>query len=361
MHQGEISEDCLYLNVWSPESSGRHPVMFWIHGGGFKSGSSATALVDGEAMARKGIVVVTINYRVGVLGFLAHPELSKESAAHVSGNYGLLDQIAALQWVQTNIEAFGGDPARVTVAGQSAGAMSVLILAASPLTKGLFHQAIAQSGNIDGSRLLADAETAGAKFMAAKGARTVHEMRAMSVAKLIAPVPQVPGPNGPVLDRWLLQDEHTRDIATLTGWTADEGSAGVNYSKASESQKEYWREQQMLSLFMWAKQRAAASKTPVYTYFWNHAPPGPMKRLYGAFHSSEMFYMFDNLGKAERPWTPADREIAEKVSNYWANFILTGNPNGTGLPKWPAFDSERPVTMELGDRFMPRPISGAAK
>ncbi len=167
MHQGEYSEDCLYLNVWTErrDAARKRPVLVWIYGGAFTGGSSAVALYDGEALARKGLVVVTFNYRVGVLGFLAHPELTRESKFHASGNYGLLDQIAALRWVQTNIAAFGGDPRRVTIGGQSAGAASVHILTASPLAKGLFHRAIAQSGSGlgNGARPLPEAETEGVK------------------------------------------------------------------------------------------------------------------------------------------------------------------------------------------------------
>lgn len=405
MHQGDYSEDCLYLNVWTAgkEATDKRPVLVWIYGGAFTGGSTAVALYDGEALARKGLVVVTINYRVGVLGFLAHPELTKESDVRASGNYGLLDQIAALRWVQKNIAAFGGDPKRVTIGGQSAGAMSVHILMASPLAKGLFHQAIAQSGSGLGnrSRPLSEAEAEGVKFVQAKGAPSIKELRAMPVATLTARVEGAPFRSSPVMDGWLLPDQVTaifaqgkqNDVTTLTGWTADEGSSNANYGKrtpeefereirqrngamadeflklypastqeqASQSQKAMARDQNLVSTFLWARERAKTANTRVYTYYWDHVPPGPKKEIYQAFHSAELPYVFNSLKRANRPWEAVDRSIAETVSSYWANFVAAGDPNGTGLSKWPAFDADNPVTMELGDKFAPRPITDPAR
>jgi para-nitrobenzyl esterase len=401
MHQGEYSEDCLYLNVWTAgrDAARTRPVLVWIYGGAFTGGSSAVALYDGEALARKGLVVVTFNYRVGVLGFLAHPELTRESKFHASGNYGLLDQIAALRWVQTNIAAFGGDPRRVTIGGQSAGAASVHILTASPLAKGLFHQAIAQSGSGlgNGARPLPEAETEGVKFVNAKGARSMKDLRALPVTALAAHVEGVPFQSSPVMDGWLLPDQVSamfsqgkqNDVATLTGWTADEGSYAEDYGKrtpeeferdirrqtgdmadealrlypasgqqrAGESQVAMARDQNLISTFLWARQRAITAKTRVYTYYWDHVPPGPKQEVYQAFHSAELPYVFDSLKRANRPWEAIDRSIAATTSSYWANFVATGDPNGKGLPKWPPFDANDPLTMELGDRFAPRPIA----
>ncbi len=401
MDQSERSEDCLYLNVWTAGTAGKRPVLLWIHGGGFDQGSASVALYNGENLARKGIVVVTINYRLGIFGFLAHPELTRESATHSSGNYGLMDAIAALQWVKANIAAFGGDPARVTIGGQSAGAMAVHALLASPLAKGLFHGAITQSGTRIGNmqRPLADAEQDGVKFQAAKGAKSLKDLRAMPVYQLMAQAEGATFRWGPVVDGSLLPDTVSaifaqgkqNDVATLTGWCADEGSNAPKYGKRTpeeferearrppagdladeflklypastpgQSQIESARAMNMVSTFLWARQRAANSKTPVYTYLWDHPLPGPKRDLYQAFHSSELPYMFNNLISGIRPWEPADYPIAEKTASYWANFVKAGNPNGEGLPQWPAFDAMVPVTMELGDRFEARPIADAAQ
>ena len=405
MHQGESSEDCLYLNVWtaSQDATVKRPVLVWIYGGAFTGGSTAVAVYDGETLARKGLVVVTVNYRVGVLGFLAHPELTKESDGKASGNYGLLDQIAALAWVRRNIAAFGGDPTRVTICGQSAGAASVHILTASPLAKGLFHQAIAQSGSGLGDRFptLPAAEAEGVKFAKAKGASSIQELRAMPVATLTARAEGAPFRSSPVMDGWLLPAQvraifaqgKQNDVATLTGWTADEGSYSQSYGKltpqeferdirlrtgslaieftklypvstqqqASESQKASARDQNLIATFLWAKERARTAKTPVYTYYWDHAQPGPKKEVYGAFHSGELPYVFNSLKRANRPWEAIDRSIAETTSSYWANFVATGNPNGPGLAKWPAFDGNNAVTMELGDQFAARQVAEPSK
>jgi len=226
----------------------KRPVLVWIYGGAFTGGSTAVAVYDGETLARKGLVVVTVNYRVGVLGFLAHPELTKESDGKASGNYGLLDQIAALAWVRRNIAAFGGDPTRVTICGQSAGAASVHILTASPLAKGLFHQAIAQSGSGLGDRFptLPAAEAEGVKFAKAKGASSIQELRAMPVATLTARAEGAPFRSSPVMDGWLLPAQvraifaqgKQNDVATLTGWTADEGSYSQSYGKLTPQEFE---------------------------------------------------------------------------------------------------------------------------
>jgi para-nitrobenzyl esterase len=419
MDQNERSEDCLYLNVWTTGTEGHRPVLVWIHGGGFDQGSTSVALYDGQAMARRGVVVVTINYRLGIFGFLAHPELTKESEHHVSGNYGILDQVAALRWVKANIATFGGDPKQVTVAGQSAGAAAVQILTASPLGAGLFHQTIAQSGwgLTSTSRSLIDAEADGIRFMTAKGATSLRELRAMPPYLLMAPITPAENPPlrwGPIVDGWLLPESVSAiyaegkqsDVATLTGWCADEGSADAKYGKrtaeeveqairrprgsntagffgiaplgdhadeflmlyplstpelASQSQRESLRDQDMMSTFVWAKQRSAHAKTPVFTYLWDRPLPGHDRDLYGAFHSSELPYVFDSLSSVKRPWEPYDHEIAQQTQSYWANFIKNGNPNGPGLPEWPAFDANSAVTMELGEHVHAREIADPAK
>jgi para-nitrobenzyl esterase len=320
MTHGKISEDCLFLNVWTPAKSPseRRPVFFYIYGGGFSEGSGAVPVYDGEGLARKGLVVVTANYRIGVLGFLAHPELSKESDSKVSGNYGLLDQIAALRWVQKNIAAFGGDPHRVTIAGQSAGGMSVHSLIASPLAKGLFHRAIVQSGGSSvggggialGVRTLADAEADGLKFAALKGTNSLAELRDMSWQKLTETAPTMEaGKDGsffirfsPIVDGYLLPASvreimargKQNDVPVLTGVNAGElgglmmpqgpvtvesfiGRTRQTYgSLADELLKLYPattdreaavvqtlsnRGQALVSLYLWAMERARTSRT----------------------------------------------------------------------------------------------------
>jgi len=413
MDQNERSEDCLYLNVWTEGIAGKRPVLVWIHGGGFDQGSTSVALYNGEALARKGIVVVTINYRLGVFGFFAHPELTKESGTHSSGNYGLQDTLAALEWVKANIAAFGGDPTQVTIGGQSAGAIAVHALIASPLAKGLFRGAIAQSGSTIADLLhsLADAEKDGVKFQQTKGVGSLKELRAMPVYQLMAQVEGAPFQWFPVVDGFLLPDTvsamiaqgNQNDVAMLTGWCADEGSIDPTYGKLtpeefdrevrrpsvagpasffgltpagdladeflklypastpSKSQIDSARAENMVSTFLWAKHRAAHSKTPVYTYLWDHPLPGPKRDLYRVFHSTELPYVFNSLASVKRPWEPADYTIAEKTTSYWANFVKTGNPNGDGLANWPPFDGDTPVTMELGDRFEVQPIADAAQ
>jgi para-nitrobenzyl esterase len=401
---GTVSEDCLYLNVWTaaPAAGEKYPVAVHFHGGAFTDGSGSVPVYDGENLAKKDVVVVTVNYRVNVLGFFAHPELTKESEHHSSGNYGLLDQLAALEWVRRNAAAFGGDPKRITVMGQSAGAMSVHYLTASPLAKGLFARAIAQSGaNVEqgpGKRL-AQAERDGVRFTESKGAHSIAELRAMPADALL---PATGGAGfGPIVDGWFLPmsvDEvfaqgHESDVATLTGWDFDEGSFNANYGKASaeefrkqirrdggsqaealvtlylastqaeaeESQKALARERAMVSMYLWAARRAKTGKTAVYTYLFTHVMPGPARDRYLAFHSSELPYVFNNLNQSSRPWTQEDRKIAEAVSDYWVNFIRTGDPNGKGLPEWPAFREGSATIMELGERMGPRPIASPAK
>ena len=403
-----ISEDCLYLNVWTAanNSNERRPVFFWMHGGGYTEGTGAVPVYDGEALARKGLVVVTVNYRLGVLGFLSHPELSRESDHNASGNYGTLDQIAALEWVQKNIAAFGGDPNRVTIAGQSAGANSVHNLTASPLAKRLFHRAIAESGSgvVANNRTLtlAEAEKAGVQFSESKGARSLAELRAMSWQDLVGGTRSGNASNfRTVVDGWVLPETvesvfargKQNDVPTLTGLTADEGSSAPDYGmipadafvkqvrqrfgdladailklypfssdeQAGMAEKMSAREQGRVSMYLWAASRAKTAKTKAFTYYWTHAEPGPDEKRYGAFHTSEVPYVFNTLSKSSRPWTAADRKIAETLGAYWANFAATGDPNGKGLPLWPAFTVTVPQTMELGEKFGTHSVADTAK
>ncbi len=398
-----VSEDCLYLNVWTAAKAGeKRPVAVHFHGGAFTDGSGNVPVYDGENLAKKGLVVVTVNYRVNVFGFFVHPELTQESEHHSAGNYGLLDQLVALAWIQRNIAAFGGDPKRVTIMGQSAGAASVHYLTASPLAKGLFVRAIAQSGaglRQGPGKTLAQAEQDGVRFAGSKDAHSIAELRAMPADSIL---PASGGAGfGPILDGWFLHksvDEifaqgEQNDVATLAGWCNDEGSFSANYGKttaeefqkqirreggaqadallalypastqaeAADSQKAFARERAVLSTYLWAVRRAKTGKTPVYTYLFTHVMPGPEQPRYMAFHSSELPYVFNNLDKSQRPWTPADRKIADAMSDYWVNFIRTGDPNGKSLEKWPAFNETSATTMELGDHMGPRPIATPEK
>ena len=403
--QGAVSEDCLYLNIWTAAKSSKekHPVVVYIPGGAFTGGSGNVPVYDGGNLAKRELVVVTINYRVGVIGFLAHPELTMESEKNSSGNYGLLDQVAALEWIKRNIPVFGGDPTRVTIMGQSAGAASVHYLTASPLAKGLFVRAIAQSGSNawtgPGERL-ASAEETGIRFAKAKNAASLAALRAMSAADLVASA-EDEFHFLPIVDGWFLPksgDEifaagEQSDVATLTGWVADEGSFSDDYGKVPveefrkrvrqqagahsdeilklypasteaegvESQKIFMRDMSMVSMYLWAMKRGKTGKTNVYTYLFIHPQPGTTKDRYQTFHSSELPYIFDNLNQSPRPWEAQDQKITETMSNYWTNFIATGDPNGRGLPKWQSL-SERPEeTMELGDTMGSRPTTDRAK
>lgn len=391
---GAVSEDCLTLNVWSPGGTKR-PVLVWIHGGGFLEGSGALPLYDGERLAREGIVVVTINYRVGALGFMAHPELTAESKDHASGNYGLLDQIAALRWIRANVAAFGGDPKRVTVAGESAGAFSVHALLASPLARGLVDRAIIQStsGVVGyGSTPLVDAERAGAEWAASIGAKSLAELRALDATKLVG------GRFGLVVDGWSLpEDPDTApraDVPVLTGFNADENSfipqiyGGMNAeaftafarqsygdladevlrlypagtdAEAKRSQIESARDRGRVSMHLWAEARAKRSKSPAYTYYFDREIPWPAHPEFGAFHGAEIPYVFGTLDRLDRPWTAADRKLSDLMIGYWARFVKTGDPNGAGAPRWPAFNAAAPSTMRIEDPTAPRPVADAER
>jgi para-nitrobenzyl esterase len=384
-----ISEDCLYLNVWTGAKSPRdkRPVLVWIYGGGFVSGGAGVPIYDGEAMAKKGIIFVSINYRVGVFGFFAHPELTKESPNHASGNYGLMDQIAGLKWVQHNIAAFGGDPNNVTIAGQSAGSTSVNCLVATPLAKGLFQKAIAESGAsfIRQSPSLATAEAEGQRLMHAMNLASIGDLRAVPAEALQQ---QQGNLRGPIIDGYVLPDAvfnifaagKENKISLLTGWNEDEGllfgpienaedfsreiraKYGVNAgnllryypaqtdSQARVSQMNLWRDIIFgVENYTFANVEAGRG-AKVWVYRFRRKPPATGEYLkYGAFHTAEVPYAYNNLQFVNRPWTPVDRTLADLMSSYWANFVRNGNPNGKGLPVWDAYRSglERVMFLDV--------------
>jgi para-nitrobenzyl esterase len=395
----QTSEDCLYLNVWTPSAGGRAklPVLVWIHGGGFTNGSASMPLYWGDRLARRGIVVVTVSYRLGAFGFLAHPELSAETAQKSSGNYAFLDQVAALQWVQRNIGAFGGDPDRVTIAGQSAGAMSVNILMASPLAKGLFHRAIGQSGGffepvqLAPQYLLANAEKDGVAFAASLGATSLDALRRVpSEALLKANAGRI---SHPVIDRHVLprtpfevfSERRQAPVPLLAGVNAEEARSLSNVSKVTASSfaaditktfgplppplleaypfksDDEARAARIAfetdlrfgwNMWTWARLHAAAG-APVFSYRFAQKPPFPQNSPYadwGPAHFAELWYMFDHLDQAPWSWRAEDRRLAEGMAAYWVNFVKTGTPNGSGLPTWPGFAGPAGPVLVLSDK-----------
>jgi carboxylesterase type B len=464
-----MSEDCLTLNLWTAAAAAaeRRPVLVWIYGGGFRVGTGASPRYDGEALAREGLVVVTFNYRLGALGFLATEELSAESPDGSSGNYGLLDQIAALRWVRRNIASFGGDPDRVCIAGQSAGAGSVNFLAMSPLAAGLFHRAIAQSHAryardpelrylATSYRTLPDAEAAGAVYAAARKAPTLAQLRALPWQKLVdADAVDAAVETGssakpplfrPVLDGAVVphgyEETYTKglqnDVDYLAGGNLDESgaipeaafaafrAAGAKASRpgmppvhvtldgfraaarqkfgtmaeefltlypaetddeAARASNAAVRDNARVSTYLWASEWTRHATRPVRTYFWTHRSPingGDPRR---ASHGSEIDYVFGNLAPGVADWTDADRATARRMTRYWANFAATGDPNrtdpdgvgdtggtdaaavttatgdpeGTGLPHWPAFTTDAESVMELGTGYAPIPLAEPAR
>lgn len=389
---GDISEDCLFLNVWAPaRRRDASPVLVWIHGGGFNSGSGAIPIYDGAALAARGAVVVTINYRVGVFGFLAHPEITRE-AGDAPANFGLLDVIAALRWVRSNIAAFGGDPRLVTIAGQSAGAVAVQELVAAPAARGLFARAIAESGLPRPLPSLAAAEEQGLAFAREKGATSLADLRAMPAAALQAPT----GANAvrfvPVADGRLLASGPWRpasDVPMLVGVNADEGSAGGDYrsedpakldallqssygalagraaalypaATATERAKasvNVRRDAGLGALDAWATLRGGQARQPAFGYLFTHVEPGVEARRWGAFHSSEIPYIFDTFASApERTFTTADQRLSDRMAAMWLTFMRHGDPNGPGLPAWPALTTANPAILRIDDVSLTQPL-----
>lgn len=402
------SEDCLYLNIWSAESNKKAPVMVWFHGGSHTSGMGHEQIFDGTELAKKGIILVSINYRLGPLGFLAHPTLSAESAHSSSGNYGLLDKISALQWVRNNIDAFGGDADNVTIFGQSAGSQSVCSLMVSPLARGLFHKAIGQSaacvspiptkdpnGLLRGARLVEALDTG----------VDINAMRQATPQQLLAAADASQWQNQSriVVDGWVVPDQadtlfaagKQAKIPLLLGSLANEGNQlfplnnelteeqlinfvttvmgdtlapqllALYQDELAESpglaQREILTDQFMADgMRRWAAHQFSAGQ-PTYLYFMDHNPPA--FRLYmpfdpnlqldngprsgGAYHSGDLAYVFGNTRKVGHDWTEDDHQLSDLITQYWTNFAKFGDPNASGLPVWRQYDTTSHATQLL--------------
>ena len=388
------SEDCLYINVWTAasSSSAKLPVMVWSYGGAFTGGAGSLPGYDGEAMAKKGVVFVTYNYRLGPFGFFAHPELTKESGHSASGNYGVMDLHAALKWVHNNIAAFGGDPGRVTLVGESAGAALESVLVGSREARGLYHGVIAESASWSGVRMekmqtLADAEAAGKENAQKIGANSLADLRAKSADEIMKMAP-----GRPIVDGWYVMEDLSRayaagrqtDVDVLVGsnqneagfaffgvpkGTASEFAAQIkdrfadradqflkiypagNDAESNASQIASFNDEIAWNMRSWAMSEARRGKGKAFLYFFTRVPPANGNQPNrGAIHTAEIPYA---LGNAGRNWTDADRKLSDVMTSYWVNFATAGDPNGKSLPEWPQFLQQYGNAMMLGDRVEP--------
>ena len=415
----EMSEDCLVANVWTGASSpnAKQPVMVWIYGGGFQGGSASEPRQDGSRLASKGVVVVSLNYRLGLIGFLAHPELTKESPNKASGNYGILDQIAALQWVQKNIAAFGGDPGNVTIFGESAGSFSVSILMASPLAKGLFHKAIGESGASFpsgpqpplGGATLASAEADGEKFAAALSASTIEALRAKPATDLLGGPGTPPRWFSPIVDGYVVpapvseifSKGQQHKVPLLAGWNAGEVRSSVTLrpqkptaeSFKADLAKRYGASADAIAkayggatdaealeaaaalasdsfisygTWKWLEVHRATSGAKVHRYLFDREIPIEPGRVQngtpvtakdvGARHAGEIEYVFGMLDTIKNvTWAPEDRALSNAMLEYWSSFAKTGTPKASGQPAWPAFEKPGGPVMFLGDKVRVAP------
>ena len=352
------SEDCLYLNIWVPKSAledpdASCPIAMWIHGGAFMGGYATESEFDGAAYTKRGVILASVEYRCNIFGFFAHPWLTAENGGKTSGSYGSLDQIAALEWLYENAKCLGGDPENITVFGQSAGAMSTQTLISSDLTRGKIAKAILQSGGSYGQGLhrklpLAQQEQFGEMFTEMNGITSLEQLRAMSTEEIAAAM----GPwmekvfpifNGlfliPLVDGILLKDGYyelmaqgkIHDIPYMLG--ATENDIDVQEENRTNDKVTFL----LPGSIDFSKKLAELGRKPAYVYYFTRKLPGDG---WGAYHSSELMYMFGTLDRCWRPWEEHDYELSERMIDYWCNFIRTGDPNGEGLPEW------RPCTGE---------------
>ena len=392
------SEDCLYLNVWTSAKRTEKPlpVMFWIHGGGFRAGSTSEPRQNGEVLAKKGVVVVSLTYRMGIFGFYAHPELAAESADGATGNYGLMDMVAALEWVRDNIAEFGGDPNNVTIFGESAGSFAVSMLMASPTAEGLFHKAIGQSGAALG-RSMPSSEAAAERGVAFAreiyGDISLDGLRAVPGQALLEAA-EKSGRFGPNIDGLFLTDQpraifaagRQSEVPLLAGWNLDESGPGAifggeaptlaNYeararAKFGEDAEAFLQAYSATNdaealrvaidfggdsfighgTWRWIEAHARSGEAPVYRYMFDHPLPLPANAAENqrarAAHSWEIEYVFGVLDSKNLPWRPEDYKVSELMMNYWTNFAKRSDPNGEGVPEWPAYQAVGSPVMHL--------------
>lgn len=412
------SEDCLYLNLWMPEvhTQPRLPVMVWIYGGGFEAGSTSEPRQDGGNLSKKGVLVVSMNYRLGIFGFFSHPELTRESGHNASGNYGLLDQLAALRWVHDNIAVFGGDPGNVTIFGESAGSSSVSALMASPLAKGLFRRAIGESGAIFGtskqSRQRTDTERVDVEFVkSALGTDSIKALRAKPAAELLEAASKEGAPSFRTnIDGYFLPESveaifaagKQSHVPLLAGWNADEDEYQSIFEKEEPSPENFAaRVRELygsnadtilklypattvaqakraaadlagdrftaLHTWKWMELQLRTGKSPVYRYHFEETlplaagtAPSPDNEP-TAPHASEIEFVFQVLSSRDLPWRPQDEKISDLMGSYWTNFAKTGDPNAEGLPHWPVYGPDAYEVMHLGPNLHALPDEHRAR